>query len=241
MEAANQRIFFLGIGLAVLAFAAVVAGGYGVAKGVTADLDRVHRAAAAIDPQVGLMDVSENLLPIMAEAGDTEEIQVLTTTINGLLERVRDVCDTQSRFLAEAAHELRTPLTAIRGEHELALRRDRSGASYRETIQLVLDDTRRMQELADILLDSARARDRGNLDLAYHGLAELVSEAWRRERQVLEDAGIKVALEIDEGIQIRANRMDISTVLDNLLANAANWSGGSRLLCNRAMTRTASP
>jgi signal transduction histidine kinase len=41
------------------------------------------------------------------------------------------------RFAAAVAHELRTPLVAVAGEVELALRRDRSAAEYREALRRI--------------------------------------------------------------------------------------------------------
>jgi signal transduction histidine kinase len=40
-------------------------------------------------------------------------------------------------FAGAVAHELRTPLTAVAGEVELALRRDRSAAEYRDALQRI--------------------------------------------------------------------------------------------------------
>jgi len=40
-------------------------------------------------------------------------------------------------FAAAVAHEIRTPLTAVAGEIEVALRRDRSAAEYREVLRRI--------------------------------------------------------------------------------------------------------
>jgi two-component system OmpR family sensor kinase len=41
------------------------------------------------------------------------------------------------RFAAAVAHEIRTPLTAVAGEIEVALRRDRTAAEYREALRRI--------------------------------------------------------------------------------------------------------
>jgi signal transduction histidine kinase len=55
--------------------------------------------------------------------------------LNTMLDRIQASFEAQRRFTADASHELRSPLTAMRGELELALRRDRDPDEYREVLQ----------------------------------------------------------------------------------------------------------
>jgi signal transduction histidine kinase len=59
-------------------------------------------------------------------------------------------------FTADASHELRTPLQVIEAEVSLALLAQRSAASYRETIENVSRESRRLRHLVDDLLWLAR-------------------------------------------------------------------------------------
>jgi two-component system OmpR family sensor kinase len=60
-----------------------------------------------------------------------DELYDLASTFNQMLSRLEDAFERQKRFNSDVSHELRTPLTAIRGETELALRRNRSAEEYR--------------------------------------------------------------------------------------------------------------
>ena len=55
-------------------------------------------------------------------------------------------------FAAAVVHELRTPLTALSGEVELALRRERSPAEYRDALGWIAD---RVADLVDLTGDLA--------------------------------------------------------------------------------------
>ena len=55
-------------------------------------------------------------------------------------------------WAAAVAHDLRTPLTAVRGEVELALRRERSAAAYREALERINIS---VGELMDLSFDLA--------------------------------------------------------------------------------------
>jgi signal transduction histidine kinase len=68
----------------------------------------------------------------------------------------------QQAFTADASHELRTPLTVIEAELGLALSKEREAASYRETLERVSDESRRLHSLVEELLWLSR------LDAAPH-------------------------------------------------------------------------
>jgi signal transduction histidine kinase len=59
-------------------------------------------------------------------------------------------------FTADASHELRTPLQVIEAEVSLALLVQRSASSYRETIENISRESRRLRHLVDDLLWLAR-------------------------------------------------------------------------------------
>src|SRR5690606_20751810 len=63
----------------------------------------------------------------------------------------------QQRFVADAAHELRTPLTILRGEIQVALRKDREPERYRAVLQSNLEEVIRLSRLVENLLALARA------------------------------------------------------------------------------------
>jgi signal transduction histidine kinase len=50
-----------------------------------------------------------------------DEIYTLTTTINGLLDRLEDAVLREKQFTADASHELRTPLSVIKGTLEVLI------------------------------------------------------------------------------------------------------------------------
>lgn len=54
-------------------------------------------------------------------------------------------------FAASLVHELRTPLSALAGEVDLALRRDRSPAAYREALTRVAQQAAELSDLTDDL------------------------------------------------------------------------------------------
>ena len=62
-----------------------------------------------------------------------------------------------TEFTADASHELRTPVSLIRTEAELALRRSRGEAEYKESLRHILLEAERTTSLIEQLLSLARA------------------------------------------------------------------------------------
>jgi signal transduction histidine kinase len=62
----------------------------------------------------------------------------------------------QLEFTADASHELRTPLAVIRAEADLALSMSRDAAGYRDAIERIRGETRRMGQLVEDMLWLAR-------------------------------------------------------------------------------------
>ncbi len=93
---------------------------------------------------------------IRAQA-DASEYERLVGVLNTMLDRIDGAFEAQRRFTADASHELRSPLTALRGEIELALRRERSPDEYRRVLESALEETEDLSELAENLLTLARS------------------------------------------------------------------------------------
>jgi two-component system OmpR family sensor kinase len=93
---------------------------------------------------------------IVARA-DSQEYERLVGVLNTMLARLEESFEAQRRFTADASHELRSPLTALRGEIEVALRRDREPVEYRRVLGANLEEVDRLGRLAEDLLTLARS------------------------------------------------------------------------------------
>ncbi|HUG42441.1 MAG TPA: ATP-binding protein [Longimicrobiales bacterium] len=88
---------------------------------------------------------------------DTREYERLVAVLNGMIARLEGAFGSQRRFTADASHELRGPLTALRGEVEVALRRERDPEEYRRVLASSLQEADRLTQLAEDLLTLARS------------------------------------------------------------------------------------
>jgi PAS domain S-box-containing protein len=134
----------------------------------------------------------------------------------------------RDHFVSLAAHELKTPLTALLGNIELLQRRAVREQSLtprdQRTLQLIADQTNRLNAMIHSLLDVSRIQH-GQLavELAPVDLCDLIrrlvaeNQATLADRTVLLDCAIPSAL-------IQGDALRLEQVFLNLLYNAAKYS-----------------
>lgn len=118
----------------------------------TAALRPVERMSAEAE-LISLSEPGRRLPPL---PGD-DEISHLGRTLNAMLGRIEASFARERAFVDDASHELRTPLAILRAELEVALSQPGDAQETRQTLQSALEETQRLQHLAEELLELARA------------------------------------------------------------------------------------
>jgi two-component system OmpR family sensor kinase len=162
---------------------------------------------------------------------DTREYERLVGVLNTMLDRIDGAFEAQRRFTADASHELRSPLTALRGEVELALRRDRSPEEYRRVLSSALEEAERLSGMAENLLTLARS-DAGAIQprLAQLDLGERVRGVIERLAPRAAARGVDLKVTGDEGLSIVGDSALLDRLIWNLAENAIKFgSAGGRV------------
>jgi len=163
-----------------------------------------------------------------AEAAEYER---LVRVLNTMVARIDAAFDAQKRFTADASHELRSPLTALRGEIELALRRDRTPAEYRRVLESALEEAERLSEMAENLLTLARS-DAGVIQprLERVDLRARAEEVARRLESRAGDLGVRVDLVGPHPVPVVGDATLLGRLIWNLADNALKFAPrGSRV------------
>ena len=191
---------------------AAAGGGYLLAGRALAPVAAITDLAA----RVGEQDLSGRLRLDLPD----DELGRLAQTFDAMLARIEDAFERQRQFTADAAHELRTPLSLMRTRVDITLARARSAAAYREALQELDGDLRRLTGLVSTLLTLARA-DSVRLipDRSAFDLADTVALVLEQYSPVAEEAGVDLRAEA-EPTAIEADEDLLVQVLVNLLDNA---------------------
>lgn len=195
---------------------AAVAGRW-VVRRALAPVRRMAEGARAMTPD----DLTARL-PVPAPR---DELRDLATTFNDSLARIQDSFERQRRFTGEASHQLRTPLTALRGQLEVALRRDREPDEYRRVLATAVGQAGRLQSIVETLLFLARADaevrlpDLAQVDLS-HWLPGRLRETWGGHAR-FDSITLKLP---PSACPVAAQPELLGQALDNLVDNALKYS-----------------
>jgi two-component system, OmpR family, sensor histidine kinase MtrB len=185
--------------------------------------------------------LGEGKLDTRLKVSGTDELAELSRTFNRTAEslehRVADLSareESSRRFVADMSHELRTPMTAISAVTEvLEEEQDNLDPMIAPAVQLVVSETRRLNDLVENLMEVTRF-DAGtaklvldDVDVADQVTACIDARAWL-------DA---VELDADRGQMARLDPRRLDVILANLIGNALKH-GGSPV---RVSVRTEEP
>lgn len=216
MDADARKLLAVGWWVVVACLPLTLAIGWWLGRRMTKGIEELATAAARVT--AGELD-----LPIASKSRD-EEVAALGAALREMVDRLKALIETERRFASHAAHELRSPLTALRGELELALRRERSPSEYEATLRDALDDTNRLVDLAEDLLVVARL-DSGAVEGQDEetDVADLVDEAVAQSA-----AHAPARIVVDRGserVAVRGAHVALVRMIRNLVDNAVVHGG----------------
>ncbi len=156
---------------------------------------------------------------------DTREYHRLVEVLNTMLGRIQHAFDTQTRFTADASHELRSPLTALRGEIEIALRKDRRAGEYREVLKSNLEEILRLSRITEDLLTLARA-DADALSPRWEpvdsrAFAARLADRFRRAE---EESGVTLSIRADDEGVLPIDAGLVGQIVWNLVDNGLKFT-----------------
>jgi PAS domain S-box-containing protein len=142
-------------------------------------------------------------------------------------EQLRELDVMKDEFVALVSHELRTPLTAIQGYTELVLDGTLGELNEEQRAMLAVVDRNsvRLFRLVNDLLFVAQV-NAGELNVAIEDvdLAAVATEAVSDARPRATAADVSLEINCDETPTVRADRVRLAQVFDNLISNAIKFT-----------------
>jgi heavy metal sensor kinase len=191
--------------------------GYWLAGRATRPLNQIIATTASLRP-----DNPGDRLPLR-RTGD--ELDQLSATINGLLDRIAADLAQSRDFVANAAHELRSPLTAIQSSVEIALNQERTPEEYVELLGEVSEVSNHLRVLVNQLLLLAES-DTGPLNLKKDvvRLDHVIEKAVSMFQGVAESEQIELLALRLTAVTVLGNESHLRQVVNNLLDNAIKFN-----------------
>ena len=193
---------------------------------------------AAMGAEAGQI-TADNLHARLHVQNAKDELGHLALAFNSLLDRLDLAFDQQRRFVADASHELRTPVAILCGESDVTLSKpDRTPEEYRESLNILRAEARRLKQIVEDLFTLARA-DAGQhpLQLSEFYLDELAAECVRNMRTLASAKRIALYCHTQKEMPIRADESLLRRMLLNLIDNAVKYTstgGEVNIWCSEA-------
>ena len=156
--------------------------------------------------------------------GMPRELAPLVQTLNGLLERIDQMVQTERRFTADAAHELRTPIAAIRAQAQVALGAGDDAVGRTHALQTTLAGCDRASRLVDQLLTLARLEASPHAKPAAVDLRAVVRRVVGELVPIALGRQQEIAVLADAPCSVAANEVLLGVLVRNLVDNALRYS-----------------
>nr|AHF26150.1 histidine kinase [uncultured bacterium Contigcl_1774] len=209
---ASRTQFWLTVGAILIATALV---GFTMARSISEPIIETNEAAKQL---------SESRYKRPPHSGGYREIAELNDTLVRAAENLGKVEDLQRELIANISHDLRTPLTMIIGYAEAM--RDIPEEVTPENMQIIIDETNRLNSMVNEVLDFSRLRT-GNLELEEKpfSLTEQIREIVGRISKMTAAEGYTLLFDPPEERTVTGDSGRISQVLYNLIGNALTYTG----------------
>ena len=140
----------------------------------------------------------------------------------------------KAEFLNIAAHEFRTRIQPIIGLSEL-LKSSRSNTSQQQFLEIIINNAKRLQKLADKILDVTKIEaNLLKLNRSKFDINELVIKVSTEYQHIIDKENCKEDLKIitessDLAILVEADRIKITPVMYDLIDNAIKFTNNGNI------------
>jgi signal transduction histidine kinase len=159
------------------------------------------------------------------EGNRRDEIAQLAMTFNQMLFRLEDAFVSQRSFVSHASHELRTPLTNTLGTLETSLRYDHNPADWRDSMEIAVEELKKVIALTNGLLGLAKVTD-GTVSLTVVQVDDCLLTAIGHVQAKYPGRSVPLQFTADENesFTVKGNPTLLTTALLNILDNACKYS-----------------
>ena len=158
---------------------------------------------------------------------------------NTLVQAANDIqkADKAKRdLISNVSHDLRTPLTMIGGYGEMMI--DLPEEKTDENIQVIVDETKRLNALVNDLLDMSRLQDgRIFLHKEVFDISALLKTQLQKYDVYRMQEGYTIESELLDTIYVNADKKRIEQVINNFLNNAVNYGGEAKHIIVREIKK----
>jgi len=152
----------------------------------------------------------------IAIASPTRELRTIQEALNVMLSQLEHIFTNEREFFSDAAHTLKTPLAVLRSQTENADLTQKVRGDMLKTID------RASETIGDLLFLSRIAGSPQKAEVI--SLSNIMTDLAELTTTLGEDKGLKVITDIQEGVDIKADKKLLQRALSNIVYNAVSYN-----------------
>ncbi|KRE22790.1 HAMP domain-containing sensor histidine kinase [Paenibacillus sp. Soil522] len=156
--------------------------------------------------------------------GPEDELQVLSKTLNGMIDRLETSFAQIQRFTSDVSHELRTSLTIIRGELDVALIRNRSEEKYKLVLHSVLEEVIYLSDMVGKFLYLSKTSNPNQIELKKIDGTQLFQYVTNHLWSLTVKKQIELHVRIPDSFTLNGDEDLLRRLFINLIENAIKYS-----------------
>jgi len=154
------------------------------------------------------------------------ETKYLIFSFNDMISRL----ESSFKYIVESnsyiAHELKTPIAIIRGEAEIALKKERDNEEYKKVIGIALDESKKMlKTIEDLLLLTKMTYRPEFLNFEAIDLSQFLNDIHEQSKILTVEKNISVDINVPEvSERIKGDEISLRRLFFNIIDNAIKFT-----------------
>ena len=215
-----------------------------LAAGLYFILRRLSKPIENLDQATGRISAGDYSMRLPVQGKDelaalAGHFNTMADEIKTKIKELRLIAEQKQGFIDNLAHELRTPLTTIGGYAEYLKNANIDEDDRLSSIDYIISEAKRMEEMTDKLLDLALLRN-NVLTLKEVNLPELLHAVSEKMRPPLLEKQLQLEV-ASEAAVVYGDRILLESLLNNLLDNAVKASKEKSRICLSACSEKEHP
>ena len=153
-----------------------------------------------------------------------DEFNQFALVLNRMLNEVEKSYKREKQFTSDVSHELRTPLSVILAEAEYINHYNLTKEEMKESVEVIERQSKQMTQLVNSLLEISRLDNMKMIEKSKYNLSKSFLTRLSDNRLIIENAGKKLNVDIEDNIFYFGNESLMNRVIDNILSNAIRFA-----------------
>ena len=217
MDILQKRFFYIAVSIPFVLIASGIIGYFFVKRALKPVTD-IAKTARTI--------THEDLSSRIELSHIDDEFEQLISSFNDMISRLEKSFQHISDFSSHVAHELKTPIAIIRGESEVALRKERDVEEYKRVIVTSLEESQRiLKTIEDLLLLSKLDYRPEIFKFEEIEFVEFLKEISEQSKVMASGKNILVNAALPQSpIAVKADKSHLRRLFFNIIHNAIKFT-----------------